>query len=148
MCKFFRLLFFCFSLCACHENWAVAAENANHDFVNMSCSDLMLGLINESSFSKKFHDKRMALEFYFERSNDKYMVLKFVRRAGVDKDGIYGNFKLDLVNRTLKFIDPSPPVPIKINKDYIPFIAKKCTPDQNLYGNTGHLPDPVYDGGG
>ena len=105
----------------------------------------MLGLIMDSSFNKKFQDKNLALEFFFERHDDRYIGLKFVTRAGDDKGGIYGNFELDLVNRTLKIIDPDPPIPIKINKDYVPFIAKKCTSDKNIYGNTGHLPDPDPD---
>lgn len=141
MLKFFKLLCCTVILFVCNVNNSTTLSKLNHDFLGMSCNDLMYGLIKESSFNKTFMDKSMKLEFYFERHNDKYIMLKFVRTAGAGKGVIYGNFQLDLVNRTLNLIDPDPQIPVKINKDYAPFIAEKCTPDQNLYGNTGRLPD-------
>lgn len=106
-----------------------------------SCSDLMLGLIKDSSFNTVFNDRNLLLEFYFERSSERYMILKFVKRAGADRNGIYANLLLDFKKYTLSVNDSSPSIFIRINKQYIPFIADKCTPDENLYGNTGHLPD-------
>ena len=58
-----------------------------------------------------------------------------------DRYGVYGNYDLDLVNATLKHIDRDPPISIKINKKYIPFVAVKCTREENEYINTGRLPD-------
>lgn len=68
-------------------------------FTNMSCNELMIGLIKDSSFNKKFMDKSMSLEFYFERHDDKNIGLTFVRTSGKGKGIIYANFNLDLVNR-------------------------------------------------
>lgn len=147
MIKFFRLISLCITLCAYSSSYSVVEGNNNHNFVSMSCKELMIGMIRESSFNKKFADKELALEFFFERYSDRYIYLNSVRRGGVGHGLIYANFQLDLVNQTLNIIDPDPPIPIKINKKYIPFIADKCTPDQNLYGNTGRLPDPELDGG-
>ena len=42
---------------------------------------------------------------------------------------------------SLSYIDPDPPKPIKINKEYVPYIAQQCTPDKNLYANNGRHPD-------
>jgi len=143
--KFFKLLCFCMGCYLCNDIYSITLQNTQHTFANMSCNDLMLGLIKESSFKKKFQDKNLALEFYFERTNVKYIILKFVKKAGDDNGGIYANFKLNLVNKTLHIIDPYPPIKIKINKDYVPFIADKCTPEKNVYGNTGRLPDKEFD---
>ena len=146
MFKYFRLLCFCFGLCICNANHASNLVD-NNELVNMPCRDLMLELIKTSSFNDKFMDKSMALEFYFERSDDRYIGLTFARTSGPGKGVIYGNFQLDLIARTLKYIDPDPAVSIEINKNYVPLIAEKCTPDQNLYGDTGRLPTKEFDGG-
>ena len=61
---------------------------------------------------------------------------------GRENNGVYANYEIDLANQTLMSIDSSPETLVEINKDYIPFIADKCTPDQNVYINTATVPDP------
>lgn len=141
MIKLFKLLCFCISLCVCNAGYSVTLSKAKHNFNTMSCDDLMLGLVKESSYNKVFSDKKLGLEFGFERYNERYLMIVFVQRNEQDRAMVYANFELDLVKVTLKKLDPDPPVPIKINAEYIPFIANKCTPDQNLYINTSALPD-------
>ena len=139
-----KLIFLLISLCACKDNYSVTLVKSN--YINMSCNDLMLGLVEDSSFNKIFSDKKLSLKFYFERIDGAHIIIKFVRGAGVANGLIYANFELDLVNNTLKNIDLETSKSIIIKKDYIPFIAKKCTIDQNLYGDTGRLPDKELDG--
>ena len=83
MRNFFKVIFFCISLCACKDNYSVNLPNNKNDFISMSCSDLMLHLIEDSSYGNTFLDKKLALEFFFERIDVDHIILKFVRGAGV-----------------------------------------------------------------
>lgn len=147
MFKFRLIVCVCISFCAWNGSCSTTQDHVEPNYFKMTCSDLLLRLIKQSSFHKTFSDQKLALEFYFERNDAEHIIFKFVQRAGDAKGQIYANFELDLVNNTLMIIDPDPPIPIKVQKNYIPFIAEKCTPDQNLYGNTGRLPDEEFDGG-
>lgn len=146
MLNFFRLFIGFIMVIFSNINYAKNKTNTRGDLINMSCSDLMIELIVNSSFNNVFQDKNLSLEFFFERYNERCIMLTAVKRAGDDAGGIYANFELDLVDKTLEIIDPDPPIKIKINKVYISHISTKCTPDQNLYGNTGRLPDKEIDG--
>jgi hypothetical protein len=140
MINFFTILFTYIILF--NSTIAVASEiKLNHDLSQMDCYELMYDFISESTLNDKFEDKNLALELFFERYTDRYLELTFIKRSGIDKDGVYGNFEIDLQEKTLSYIDPDPSQLIKINKEYIPYIAKQCTPDKNLYANNGRLPD-------
>ena len=94
----------------------------------------MHALIEESSFGDTF--KKLNLALAFERDNEQYVGIKIAEKMENDRYGVYGNYDLDLVNATLKHIDRDPPISIKINKKYIPFVAVKCTREENEYINT------------
>lgn len=106
----------------------------------------MVGLISESSYNQTFSDKNLALVFGFERQDNRIGITFSHKVKGRKNNGVYANFELDLLNNRLMYIDRYPSIEIKINKDYVPFIAEKCTPDDNVYVNTASIPDNEFDG--
>lgn len=126
----FLILLLCFE-----KSHAKKLGDTRPNFNIMSCQELMDDLIATSSFQKQIEKNRLA--FAFERSNKRSIYIKFVWASGSYR-GVYGNFTLDLVKKTLKYIDPDPPTSIIIEKDSIPFIAAKCTEDENVYISTGN----------
>lgn len=111
------------------------------DFSKMTCRQLVLHMLDESSHYDQFADKRISLECFNERYSLSIITLCCVRRAGIDKNGIYANYELDLDKRKLTEPGLEIPLQIKINTDYIPFIKEKCTPEENVYGVPGHRPE-------
>lgn len=140
MIKFFRLICFCFFLLG--NCYADTSDNDKYFLKNLTCNQLMHRLIKDNAFNRKFQDKNLAVDLYYERQDDRYIGLTYACKEEMsDCDFIYANFELDLMSYTLKYLDLSHPILIKINKYYIPYIADKCTPEENLY-RRGKLPDP------
>ena len=135
--RFIKLIYFCLLIFLSLNSYALNSPPNKSNYAGLSCNELINKLMRESSY--KFLDKNLIL--YYERYNNRYVGITNVCRQKC----IYANFQLDLYKGTLRYIDPSPEILIKINKEYIPFIAKECTPDKNLY-RRGKLPDPEYDG--
>lgn len=139
MFKFIRLSCFLAIFYSCNSLYSAIVNHTDYDLNKMSCSDLMIDMILGSSLNKTFKDFDLA--FGFERINDNHIMIKVVRKVENHRNGVYANLDLNLAESTLNNIDREQPIPIKINKHYIPFIATKCTPDEDLYVNTGKLPD-------
>lgn len=139
MYKYFKL--FCFISVFYTNNYLYSAtvSTANHHFSNMSCRDLLVELILESSFNKTFSELRLA--FGFERIDHNNIMIKVVRKIENNRNGVYANLELNLASCTLNNIDREESALMEINKEYVPFIAEKCTPEENLYVNTGRLPN-------
>lgn len=131
---FFFLTFFSYNCL-----YAEALNNIKPNFHSMSCNSLLLKLIKESSFNKTFTD--LDLTFGFERDNVRYIGIIFAKRLENNRYSVYANCELDLINQTLSIIDQEQPIPIKINKKYIPWIKTKCSSNENVYLNTAKLPD-------
>lgn len=138
MHKGFKFIIFLLC-CSINNSLYSAAVSHSRSLNKMSCCQLMHALIEESSFGETF--KKLNLALAFERDNEQHVGIKIAEKMENDRYGVYGNYELDLVNATLKHIDRDPPIPIKINKKYIPFVAAKCTREENEYINTGRLPD-------
>jgi hypothetical protein len=138
---FFKFLCFFISVSPCHSLYSATLGETNHDYAGMQCDALMLGLIKESSYNKTFSDKKLALVFGFERHDNKIGITFSHKVIGSVNNEVYANFQLDLVSQKLLYIDPEPSIEININKDYLPYIAEKCTPEENIYVNIAKLPD-------
>lgn len=135
-----RFITFLYAFIYLHSVYATTTDHFNHNFSKMTCNELMVGLIKESSLHEKFHDPRLGLVFGFERRDNSHIGIVFMHTAGKNEGIIYGNFILNLNKGRLQFIDYDHPIPIKINQNYIPYIATKCTPDKNIYLKIGRGP--------
>lgn len=142
MFKILKFVCFCTILFA-NDGFASPFNFNQHNLAKMSCRDLIFNLINHSSFKDNF--RNLSLFYGFERHDEKYIGIVFATGMENNRKGVYANLQLDLFNNTLNFIDNDVPIPVKIDKNYIPFIKSKCTPEENLYLRTGKLPEEGYD---
>lgn len=133
------------SISALSISHASPTTSTSNTFSKMSCKELLETLIKTSSYAPQFIDKKNNMGFYSERSGKDRIGLTFVNNAYSPQEMIHANSEIDLLNGTLKLIDSEAPVLIDINKQYIPYIANKCTPDKNEY-RRGKYPEPEYDG--
>ncbi|CAM4430147.1 MAG: hypothetical protein LEGION0403_FIIPPAGN_02213 [Legionella sp.] len=116
-----------------------ATANKAIELSRMKCNDLMVSLVFGSSYGMTM--EKLDLSFAFERINENHIMIKVVKEIENHRMGVHANLELDLVNETLSNIDAETPKSIKINTKYIPYISKKCTKENNVYVNTGRLPD-------
>lgn len=140
------LIFVTVCLCTVSHSRSGISGYPKHKLEPNSCADLLLNLIKTSSYRETFMDKKKAMEFYFERSVDNKSISMVFSDKSVSIRGIPEAFgDLDLVNGTLNIMALEIPVPIQINKQYLPAIAEKCTQDTNI-SQWGTFPDPEIDG--
>lgn len=133
------------SIGALSIGYANTPDNSINRLSKMSCKELLEKLVKTSSYGTIFMNKKNNMGFYSERSDNDRIALTFVTNAFSPQEMIYANSEIDLISGTLKMIDPENPILIDVNKQYIPYIANKCTPDKNEY-RRGKYPDPEYDG--
>lgn len=139
MYNYFKLAGFLIILFINSQAHSAHIKNNPQKLANMGCNDLMHSLMRESSYGKTLHDRDLA--FDYERYNNTLIIIKVVEKIENNRYAVYANLELDLAKNTLNNIDRENPIPITINKKYIPSISKKCTPEMNWYINTGKLPE-------